>query len=86
MDRPKLIPLHAVAAHACMLLLHMLMLMLLLRMLLPHTQPQEAGGVQAAACGSNHSVLLTDSGAVYTAGCNSSGQCGQDKGLKEVSS
>lgn len=55
-------------------------------LLLLHMQPQEAGCVQAAACGSNHSVLLTNSGAVYTAGCNSSGQCGQDKELQEVSS
>jgi alpha-tubulin suppressor-like RCC1 family protein len=48
-------------------------------------QSEEAGSVLAAACGSNHSVLLTESGAVYTAGCNSSGQCGQDSELKQVS-
>lgn len=44
----------------------------------------EGERVALAACGTSHSVLLMDSGAVYTAGCNSNGQCGQDLQLTEV--
>jgi alpha-tubulin suppressor-like RCC1 family protein len=40
--------------------------------------------VVLAVCGTSHSVLLMGSGAVYTAGCNSTGQCGQDLQQKEV--
>lgn len=36
------------------------------------------------ACGPSHSVLLTAAGAVCTAGCNKSGQCGQGLELQQV--
>jgi alpha-tubulin suppressor-like RCC1 family protein len=47
---------------------------------------QDDGDVIAsAACGDLHSALLAASGAVYTAGCNRQGQCGQDPQLLLVS-
>lgn len=51
--------------------------------LLPGAQAEGECAV-LAACGTAHSVLLMDTGAVYTAGCNSSGQCGRDLALQEV--
>ncbi|WIA19065.1 hypothetical protein OEZ85_003720 [Tetradesmus obliquus] len=38
--------------------------------------------ITSAACGDAHSALLAASGAVFTAGCNRQGQCGQDPALQ----
>lgn len=38
----------------------------------------ESERVVAAACGFKHSAILMDSGALYTAGSNETGQCGVD--------
>lgn len=40
--------------------------------------------ITSAACGDAHSALLAASGAVFTAGCNRQGQCGQDPALQLV--
>lgn len=59
--------------------------MLALLLLLPWCLQPEGEYVVSVACGAAHSVVLLDSGVVYTAGANSNGQCGQDLQLREVS-